>query len=403
MMTSRERVRAVLEHHVPDRIPNAWGGCETTGLHVIAYQNLQKVLGVPQTPPRLDTFMVNAVFEEEVIQAMEGDVILVDSPRMCRAPIRTPGWEKQWKEQELWGRTFRVPVQEKFRVLPDGAVVWESSGNVVCPKGSFFFDTPSGTDLMADFDFPDPDDYHPPMELPPDLLRRLEDTARYLYEETEYSLCLGETITDLQIQPGGMIGAMVLMKEEPDVMRAFLEKSLESALSQLRQLEQAVGKYVDILSIAHDFGDNRGITIGEELWRELYKPYYYRLFQEWKKITGMKSNLHSCGGVRAILPDLIECGVDLYNPVQISAQEMEPAQLKEDFGEKIIFWGGGYDAQQFRPEDSYETVYARVKENLRVLGKGGGYFFSGVHNLPADVPAEHLRAILNAYCQVREY
>ena len=114
MMTSRERVRAVLEHHVPDRIPNAWGGCETAGLHVIAYQNLQKVLGVPQTPPRLDTFMVNAVFEEEVIQAMEGDVILVDSPRMCRAPIRTPGWEKQWKEQELWGVPSEYPYRKNF-------------------------------------------------------------------------------------------------------------------------------------------------------------------------------------------------------------------------------------------------------------------------------------------------
>lgn len=403
MVTSRERVRAVLEHRIPDRIPNAWGGCETAGLHVMAYRKLQEVLGIQPTPPRLDTFMVNAVFEEEALQAMEGDVILVDSPRMCRAPLRTPGWEKEWKEQSLWGHTFRVPVQEKFRQLPDGTVVWESSGNVVCPKGAFFFDSPSGTDLLADFDFPDPDDYHPPMELPEDLLRRLEETSRRLYEETEYSLCLGETITDLQIQPGGMIGAMVLMKEEPDVMGAFLEKSLESALSQLRQLDQAVGKYVDILSIAHDFGDNRGITIGEDLWRELYKPYYRRLFQEWKKITSMKSNLHSCGAVRNILGDLIECGVEIYNPVQISAEGMDPAGLKRDFGDRIVFWGGGYDAQQFRPEDTYKTVYARTKETLRILGQGGGYLFSGVHNLPADVPASHLRAILDAYRQVRAY
>lgn len=136
---------------------------------------------------------------------------------------------------------------------------------MVCPKGSFFFDAPCGTDLLADFSIPDPDEYHPPMDLPETMLRELEETCRVLYQETDYALCMGETITDLQIQPGGMVAAMVLMKEQPEVMKEFLAKSVESALSQLRQLHQAVGKYVDILSIAQDFGDNRGITIGAEL------------------------------------------------------------------------------------------------------------------------------------------
>ena len=111
----------------------------------------------------------------------------------------------------------------------------------------------------------------------------------------------------------------------------------------------------------------------------------------------MKINLHSCGGVSSILGDLIECGVDIFNPVQISAAGMSPRELKAKFGKDLIFWGGGYDAQLSNREASYEEVYREVRENIRVLGEGGGYIFAGVHNLPADTPESHLRAMMDAY------
>ncbi len=402
-MTSRERVRAVLNHRIPDRIPNGLGGCETAGLHVLTYRKLQNILNLPNTPPRVDTFMTNAVFEQDVIDKMQGDIILLASPRMCKASLRCRGFENQWKEQSLWGKTFRIPVKDKFSELDDGTVVWETSGNVVCPKGSYFFDSMGATDLTADFDFPDPADFNPPMELPETMLREFEETAKYLYETTDYSLCMGETITDLQVQPCGMIGAMVLMKEEPDVMKEFLEKSVVSALSQLKQLDEAIGKYVDILSIAHDFGDNRGVTIGDDLWRDIYKPYYKELFQGWQKITNMKINFHSCGSIKNILPDLIECGMQIYNPVQISSEGMSPESLKNSFCKDLIFWGGGYDAQLFRPENTYSEVYEKTKAIMQIFKSGGNYIFSGVHNLPADVSEIHLKAILDAFNDCKEY
>ena len=159
-MTSRERVRAVLNHELPDRVPNGLGGCETEGLHIVAYDKLQKILGVEAQPPRLDTFMTNAVFEEPVIRAMDGDIILLASPRMCASELRgdTAG---QWKEQELWGRTFRVASRERFRTNDDGTVTWESAGNAICPAGAYFFDHKGNTDLMVDFGVPDPDAFHP--------------------------------------------------------------------------------------------------------------------------------------------------------------------------------------------------------------------------------------------------
>lgn len=337
-----------------------------------------------------------------VIQAMDGDIILLASPRMCKSELRGEV-DVQWKEQQLWGRTFSIPVKDCFFEDSDGNLIWESCGGMVCPKGGYFFDDKKTTDLTADFEVPDPEQFRPRDTIDERTLRNLENAAKRLYEETDLSLCLGESITDLQVAPGGMIGSMILMMEEPDVMRALLEKCVEAGLRQIRLLEQAVGKYVDILSVAHDFGDNRGVTIGEDLWREIYKPYYKQFFQGWRSITDMKVNLHSCGAIAAILGDLIECGVQVINPVQTSAANMSAASLKERFGNEVVFWGGGYDAQLIAGDASYDEVYRLVCNNIRILGAGGNYIFAGVHNLPANIPEHHLKAMIDAYHDTRAY
>ena len=346
--------------------------------------------------------MTNAVFDEPVIKAMDGDIILLASPNMCGSQLRGDVAD-QWKEQKLWGKTFSVSLREHFRENSDGSITWVSRGDAVCPAGTFYFDYKGATDLLADFDVPDPDDYHPWDTISDEMLRHLEEQAKRLYEETDLSICLGESVTDLQIQPGGMIGAMILMVEEPDVMQAFLAKSMEASLKQIALLEQAVGKYVDILSIAHDFGDNRGVTIGTDLWRKIYKPYYKQYFQGWKSITDMKINLHSCGSIASIMGDLIECGVQVVNPIQTSAADMDAASLKARFGDDVIFWGGAYDAQLIARSDTYEEVYRKVFDNMKTLGAGGNYIFGGVHNLPGDLPEAHLKAMIDAYRDARDY
>jgi len=401
-MNSRERVRAILEHRMPDRVPNGLGACETTGMHIAAYDNLREVLGVPYHPPRMDTFMTNAVFEEDVIQAMQGDIILLASPNMCKSFLRG-NVADEWKEQKLWGKTYSVPVKDRFVEKSDGSVVWETADGWICPPGSFYFDDGAPTDLTADFEVPDPDAFHPRDTLSDEVLTHLEKEAKRLYEQTELSICLGESVTDLQIAPGGMIGSMVLMMEHPEIMKALIEKCMQAAIKQLKLLEQAVGKYVDILCIAHDFGDNRGVTIGAPLWREIYKPYYKQFFAAWHSITNMHINLHSCGSIDAILGDLIECGAEIINPIQTSAANMHPQSLKERFGSDVIFWGGGYDAQLIPRSADYDTVYNAVYQNIKTLGKNGGYIFAGVHNLPADMPPMHMKAMLDAWMAARDY
>ena len=398
-MNSRERVRSVLDHRLPDRVPNGLGGCETAGMHIVVYDKLQKVLGCECHPPRMDTFMVNAVFEEPVIRAMGGDIILLDSPRMCKAQLRGDV-DDQWKEQMLWGKRFRVPTDEIFTDNGDGTVSWRGD---ICPKGGYYFDRNAPTDLTAELVIPDPDRYAPKEQLPEARLRNIEEQAKRLSEESDLCICLGETIHDLQVSPGGMVNTMMLMLEEPQIMQALLEKSLGVALKHLEQLEQAVGKYVDILSIAHDFGDNRGVMIGDDLWRRIYKPYYKKLFQGWHEITNMKINLHSCGSIASIMDDLIECGVDIINPVQTAAADMEASSLKERFGDRVILYGGAYDAQKIPISMTYDQVYDAVYRNVKTLGRGGNYLFAGVHNLPAEMPEHHIKAMIDAYFDARDY
>jgi uroporphyrinogen decarboxylase len=400
MLTSRERIRNLLAGKPVDRIPNGLGGAETAGLHLLAYERLKKVLGVDDPRNRMTTFMTNALVEPSVLEAMEGDVILLSS-RMCPSRFWGPGSERAWKDVTFWGHTFQVAADWTFRHDPDGTIWWEDR-NWKCPPGGIYFDpVPSGVELDQN-EQPTPDDYCPSHDLPDEMLRNLEESARWLYTHTNYSITCGETITDLQHKPGGSVAWWMRLLEEPQIAHEFLHKACEAGLSQLKLLDQAVGKYCDMLMIADDIGDVRGVTIGPDLWREIYRPHYRRLFGGWHETTRMKVHLHSCGSIYDILDDLIECGVDVLNPVQISARNMEPERLKTAFGERIILCGGCFDAVQTPPHTPVEVVYETVKRNIAALSRGGGYIFAGVHNIPGDTPKAHLQAMLQAYRDCRD-
>ncbi len=399
-MKSRERIRRLLDRQPVDRVPNGLGGCETAGLHNLAYERLKCILGVDDASNRVCTFMNNAVFEPAVVEAMEGDIILLGS-RMCPSRFWGPDAHKEWKDLHIWGTTLQVANQWSFRQEPDGTWWWGDWAK--CPPGALYFDPPAGgvADMFSDADPPSPDDFHPSHEIPEEWLLRLREDARLLCETTSFSIACGEMIHDLQLAPGGTTSWWMRMVQEPDACHEFLGKACDAAIAQLKQLDQAVGEYCDVLTIAHDLGDQRGVTMGPDLWRAIYKPHYKRLFTEWHRITKMKVSLHSCGSIVDILDDLIECGVDVLNPVQISAERMDPADLKRRFGDRIIFYGGVYDASLMAGWTE-DAVYEAVRRNIETLSRGGGYIFAGVHNLPGDLPESHLRAMLSAWKSCRD-
>jgi uroporphyrinogen decarboxylase len=393
-------MKAFLKGQPVDRIPNGFGGCETAGLHNVAYHRLKRVLGVSDRGNRVCTFMNNVIFEPSVLEAMEGDIILLGS-RMCPSRFWGADAAKEWKPLHIWDIDLQVAHDWDFHQDSDGTWWW---GGNWCPPGAFYFDSPSGQDVGKDFanmEEPSPRDFNPPHEIPEKLLEHLAQDARWLYDTTDFCISCGEMISDLQLRPGGTQSWWMRMVSDPNACHEFLAKAVDAALAQLRQLDQAIGKYCAILSIADDMGDTRGITIGPDLWRAIYKPHYKRLFSEWHKITSMKVSLHTCGSMVDILDDLIECGVDLYNPVQISAANMDPAVLKARFGDRLVFYGGVFDAVSLPTSTAPDVVYETVKSNIKALSRRGGYIFAGVHNLPGDVPESHLRAMLQAYRDCR--
>lgn len=399
-MTPRERMSAFLNGESVDRIPNGLGGCETAGLHNVAYHKLKKVLGVDDPGNRICTFMNNAIFEPSVLEAMEGDIVLLGS-RMCPSRFWGPDAAEEWKPLHIWDIDLQVAEDWEFRRDADGTWWW---GGNMCPPGGLYFDPPAGQRVAVSFDDmenPPPDGFNPSHELPEELLLRLQQDAKWLYESTDYCISCGEMIGDLQHKAGGIQSWWMRMASEPEACHEFLGKAVDAALAQLKQLDQAIGDYCAILGIADDMGDMRGITMGPDLWREIYKPHYRRLFGGWHEITDMKVNLHTCGAVSDILGDLIECGVDIYNPVQTSANGMEPVELKERFGDRLIFFGGVFDAVDLPASTAPDVVYEAVKENIRALSAGGGYIFAGVHNLPGDLPEAHFRAMMEAYRDCR--
>ncbi len=403
-MTPRERMRDFLSGKSVDRIPNGLGGCETAGLHNLAYHRLKEAVDVQDPGNRICTFMTNAVFEPPVLEAVEGDVILLAS-RMCPSRLWGPRAPEEWKPLRIWGVDLQVPRKWDFGEDPDGTWwIQDRWAKRLCPPGSLYFDAPPGQAITASFDNienPSPDDFNPRHDMSEKWLRRLEEDARWLYENTDYCIACGEMISDLQLRPGGTQSWWMRMVTEPEACHEFLGKAVDAALAQLEQLDQAIGKYCMILGIADDMGDSRGVTIGPDLWRTIYKPHYQRLFTEWRRITGMKVNLHCCGSVSDILDDLIECGVEIYNPVQTSGRDMSPSSLKARFGDRLIFYGGVFDSVSLRADTEPEVVYETVKANIRTFSSAGGYIFAGVHNLPGDTPASHIVAALEAYRDCR--
>jgi uroporphyrinogen decarboxylase len=402
-MTSRQRVRAVLNKEIPDKIPNGLGSCETGGTHILTYEKLKRIFDVQQSTTRLDTCMINAVFEQDMLKKMSGDIILLGSPSLNKTKdFWTDKNLSKWKKATIWDTEILMSSSENDLVKDDkGGVYW---GENYCPKGSYYFDPiPSKFRNIFDFDeYPKSKDYNPNKNLDERMLIDLERNAQYLFENTEYSISCGETITDLQVMPCAQEVWWSMLVEEPEEVKEFLGKACEAGMSQLKQLDQAIGKYTDILCIAHDLGDSRCVTMGPKLFRDIYKPYYKEFFGKWKQTTNMKSNFHSCGAISEILPDLIECGIDILNPVQISAFDMSPENITRIANNEIIFFGGSLDSI-FTIDKNYDEVYNIVKHNLDTFKTNGNYIFAGVHNLTAEIPESSLRAMFDAYFDIMYY
>ncbi len=414
-MTSRERIRAALNHRQPDRVPVDFGGTVCSGLSASVISRLRSALGLDCTarPVKvIEPFMMLGEIEDDL-----RDRMFVDTAGIFNT-VNQFGFENSgWKE---W-RTFDgadVLVPGLFNTVPDdnGNIPMYAQGDrtyppcAVMPKGGYYFDNII-RQIPLDDDRLDPadnaEDFGPFSE---ELLAVYERESLRLYNETEYAVVFnmsGAGFGDIMNVPGTGLKDPRGIRDEAewylslaarrDYIHEVFDRQCGIALENLALAREALGDRVELAYVTGaDFGTQRGPLISPDAYRDLFKPFHRRICDWIHEHTTWKVMMHTCGGVRPLLDDIIDAGFDVLNPVQSSAAGMDARELKDEYGGRIVFWGGGVNTQKTLPFGTPEDVYREVSERIRIFNTGGGFVFNAVHNIQTGTPVENLRAMLDA-------
>jgi hypothetical protein len=413
-MNSRERIRAAIAHREPDRIPLDLGGTSVTGIVAVACARLRQALALPDRPPRVfDPMLMLAEVEDDLRLRLEIDTVPLRLPSN-RFGIRNAGW-KPWC---LWGGT-EILMPGAFHVTEsaDGDLLAYPRGDTSLapsarmPKGGYYFDAIVRQEPIDEAHL-DPDEWVQSMFslYSQEDLRYLEARAAYLYRYTPWSIVghlSGGAFGDISHvpavglpQPKGIRDPLdwyAAHITHPEYIQGIFERQCAIALENLKLLWQAVGPRMDVIYVSGtDFGTQERAFIAPAMYRALYKPFHKRLNDWIHQHTTWKVFYHSCGSIVDLLDDLVEAGVDIINPIQTSARGMDPAFLKQKYGGRLVFWGGGVDTQHTLPFGTPEEVYQEVRDRLRIFGPGAGFVFTPVHCIQENVPVENLLAMFEA-------
>lgn len=377
-MTPRQRVLAALNHTEPDRVPYDQGTTMVTGIHRLAYQRLAEALGFADLPPAglLDPVQQLAMPHEAVLQAMGVDTRSV----YLKLPGRTLGrtWEDDvylYAEDE-WGIRRRMPR--------DGGLYFDQYHHPL-----------AGVENAAQVHaFPWPD---PAADLD---VQAFAAAIAAIRAAGDYPIIVGAVasgLLEMVMWLQGYDQAYMNLIVGEDITHAILDHVLEIKLSYLEKLFAHIGPEVDIFYNGDDLGLQDGPMLRPEWFDKYLRPRYTQYHQfVHKRAPNAKIFFHTCGSVYQVLPALIETGIDILNPVQVSAAQMDDtARLKREFGDAITFWGA-IDTQQVLPHGTAQRVRDEVRRRIDDLAPGGGYVLSSVHNIQADVPAANILALLEA-------
>jgi len=397
-MNHRERVIAAVHHQEADRVPVDLGGMRSTTMLGLPYARLKEHLGITEGQVYVfDPYLQLAYIEEPVRQRFGCDVVILNDSLLggwqpYRLPDGTPALTCANFRTEGDGHGGEYSLDEH------GRRTWYR------PPGGYYFDpvyfplagAQSEADLAA-YTWNVIDD---------ETLRRLQDEARRLYTETDYAI-MASTGGSFLEAGGWLCGfekwMMDLAGNRP-FAEALLERVLENHLRNAELVLQAVGDYIQIIEMDDDLGAQAGPQIRPRMYSEMIQPRQKVL---WSRIHALRPQvsvfLHSCGAIFDLIPGLIDAGLDILNPVQISARGMQPERLKSAFGERLCLWGGGCDTQHVLPFGTPAEVFEHTRNNVEVFKPGGGYVFSQVHNIQANVPPENIVAMFEAVREAGRY
>jgi len=398
---SRERVLTTCNHREPDRVPIDFSGHPSSGIAALAYATLREYLGLPKkTLYVYDPIQQLAIVDDDVL-----DKFGIDAINMARGfalgeeswanwtlpdgtPCKIPAWALPQKEGRRW--TFRSQSGRVIAHMPEEALYFEQTY------------------------FPLADEYGPTnilqamqesmwhvMTCPPGPwvdFNQLREGAKQLRQTTDRAI-LGGFGGNL-LECGQFLyrndNFFMLLAAEPQKAHKFLDGLVEIYMPRLDKFLAAVGEYIDIIRFGDDLGMQSGPQVSPRMYREFFKPRHKLMWNRAKQLANVKVMLHCCGGVRELLPDLIDAGLDAINPVQISCRGMNAAELKSEFGRDLVFWGGGCDTQTVLPQAAPDAVRQHVREQVKILRSGGGFVFQQVHNVLANVPPENVVAMFDA-------
>jgi hypothetical protein len=410
-MTSRERVRAALQHRQPDRVPLDLGSTPVTGIHVSTYTRLRQALGFPPARARVgEPFQMLADLDPEVSARLEVDTAAVQLPSTLFGFPNT-----NWKPFTLFDGTD-VLVSESFNATTDsnGDLLMHPQGDLRAPpcarmpKDGNFFDAIVRQEPGAE-EHLDPREFAAQQvsRYTDEQLEFLRQQAEGLYRHTDKSLvgCWWQGgIGDIALVPGLNVAHpkgirdpqrwYEVLVEKPEYVREIFEIQVGIAFENLKLYRQAVGDKIDVIVMSGtDFGSQRGPFLSPAMYRDLWKPYHKQLNDWVHAHTPWKTFYHTCGSIVAFLNDFVEAGVDILNPVQCSAAGMEAQGLKDRYGAKVIFWGGGVDTQNTLPFGTAQQVREEVAERIRIFNQGGGFVFNTIHNIQARTPTDNVLAL----------
>jgi uroporphyrinogen decarboxylase len=400
-MTPRERVLAALNHVEADRVPIDFGGHRSSGIAAIAYPKLRRYLGLPERPVRVyDIVQQLAVIDEDVLDRFGVDVIeLGRGFSLCDAdwadwtlpdgtPCQVPAWSVPEREDERW--VIRSRSGRVVAAMPDGALYFEQT------YWPFFDGEENIDDLPGAF----AESMWTMIAAPPGPVtdEQLRDGARRFRASTDRAIVglFGGNLLECGQFLYRNDGFLMLLAENPQRVHAFLDRLVELHLGNLERFLRLVGDSIDIILFGDDLGMQSGPQMSPAMYREFFKPRHELMWKRAKQLADVKVQLHCCGGVRPLLGDLIDAGLDAINPVQISCTGMDPAELKAEFGDRLTFWGGGCDTRSVLPNDKPDEIADHVRRQVEVMRPGGGFVFQQVHNVLANVPPENIVAMLDA-------
>lgn len=419
-MNSRQRVEAALNHQQPDRVPLDLGASAVTGMHVSSVYKLRQALKLdpPGTPVRVtEVYQMLGEIAPDLQAALGVDVVGLGGAQSFF------GFEyKDWKPWTAFdGTPVLVPGGFNTQPEPSGEILMYPEGDRSSPpsgrmpKGGFYFDSIVRQGPIDDAKLNVEDNLQEFGPISEATLQYFAGEADRLRRQSDRAILAnfgGTAFGDIALVPAPWLKNPKGIRDVAewyistitrfDYVYELFRRQCDLALANLAKIYDAVGDRVSVVFITGtDFGTQNGPFISPAAYRKLYQPFHRRVNDWVHAHTPWKTFIHSCGSVVALLPDIVEAGFDILNPVQCSAAGMDPQWLKDEFGGRITFWGGGVDTQKTLPFGAPDEIRRQVRQRIDVFGRGGGFVFNTVHNVQAGTPAENLVALYEAVRESR--